>query len=661
MPPSSNVAPTAPSVNPLIASLQSRGIEAQLGRVVQSPEPGKPMKLAPDKKSYLVEVNYTLQFEVQAAEKVEVRREVADFRLPKDVGLPALAMKTPRLYLGEELLSLRDAGEHWAFRAKRDNLGNRDAKFILEYELNGLGFGGEVSAGRLSPQSFYNTNGNQLPKAIVSLESVAEGSVVLAGRQVDDAFPLSPLYWLASGNASSARMALNLGSSLQAMLKSTTPMRPEIAGPGKEKLRYGMWYTAPGAGLAIRTRCDNPKLGDQVLPGEGEGGLIEAIRVIGGDASTNNIAGVLHIGADRDAIVAAFGPPDTIPTEAHEALFGKDDKARAVLGDPKKFEYWDETFLYGGVRVKWKGTKVKWYEVARPVALLYNGTRAFVPPQPISVAFNIQTSRTSDDSLAEPVKRVLETAFDRASGVNSSSSSADWQVSADVQATASRRPAERKIRVRVGKNSKGKDVYEDRTERYTELTVRVAVKFTARDREGKEKTANWTKADSRDEASSSSSDILDWIVSNRRGVTDISDTLEKEAARFVTGLSNVTGTVLAVNAQDGTMLINLGKRHGVQTGGAMDFELFLAHRVNPRTGIADPGAKVKLIGEDVGKAWVEAIKVGDDWSIAQVKMRSGIMGDVGSRTRTAYEVIPRLIDPGSGVLRVRIAPRRKDR
>jgi hypothetical protein len=369
----------------------------------------------------VIEETWTHLIAVISAQRATVRRTVADFALPKDVGIQRLRSVKPFVYLGERRLSVADSGDSWRFRADRDMLGEEEATIVVQYDADGVGYGGEVRLRELDKA--YYAPVTPLSRPSVGLESIGEGAILLAGKPVSESLTLSPLYWLTGLDSGSSGINLNLGRDLQKLLNLPQLPKPDIPNPSRDKYRYGMWYTVPDLGLAIRTRCDNPEFKDQVLPSERDGGLIEAIRVIGGDGKKNSVAGVLRIGAERHAVLEAFGSPDTMSPDALKELFGSRDKARAVLGDSRKYEYWDETFMYGGIRVKWNAGKVKWYEIARPIPLLYNGTKAFVPPDPVSVSVDVRATKGTEDSLAQPVIGVLRRAFEKASGVTKSESS----------------------------------------------------------------------------------------------------------------------------------------------------------------------------------------------------------------------------------------------
>lgn len=627
----------------------------------------------------------TRRLNITADEPVVVRREVADFVMPRMIDIASLRGQTPSFYIGDQEIKPEDGGPNWRFRIKRDLLSDENAKLAINYQTNHGEFFGEMNVAK---PDFYQDN--QLPAPVVSLESFPENSVVVANKPVDETYRISPMQVLTSSGADEitgqdALQALGVSKIAsvsdpgEAVKKQLTEYR-FVPGPGKEDGRYGEWIVLNDRGIVLRCRWDPDEgnagktgKGRKFLPGRKSDGLLEAIRVTKPEGGS--VAGVLRVGATKQEVFDAFGSPDRSDIDPYQILDmqSSNDRGRSMFGD-KDLEGWDDSYLYGGIRIKWEAGQVKWFEIARPVQLLYNGTKAFNPPE--GKAIYVADVR-GPDTYSNRIRVDLMSFVSKASGVQLASSEADADMilaasyNLDVQEGMTYHQHKVKVpkRDRKGKieydkkgNMKTEDQWVNESFQCPSVTATASLNATLTDRA----TSGIERISLPASSSSDSGPHTEGQVCVRpsarsaiEGALSGKNTSEKSWQRsFVNAVArgvNTSGTVIAVNYKTGQMLINLGENNGIHEKGDEGTEmwLFLLTDVDVKTGVPKGDLNdTKLIGGK-GKSWLEVQKVGPTWCVVQPKTKDGM-----GHTTTDWGVIPRIVDPGSGLVRVQVVPKR---
>lgn len=559
-------------------------------------------------------LSQTLTQAVQAlalppTDPIVLRRELVRFVLPRD-GLPvAIRAVRPAVHLGDEPLVVREAPSGWSFEARRDRLPPKDARFVARFDTPNADFAGELSASRADP---YEENA--VAPGEMGLEAIPEGAITLSGKPVGTAFPLSPLHWVSPAGEvrlTTGRMALDLLGVTESL--PTGASRP----PGRRPLRwiqvpdpsgrFGLWIWLEDLGLGLHcrwaedeSRKDRRAKGGRFLPERGSLGILESIRVLSPEGGS--VGSALCVGRARSEILEAFGKVDVPDLDAAKVMGNAkgSERDRAITGDAR-IEAWDDSFLDGGIRAKWDGDRLKWFEIVRPAGLLYNGTRSFEPPERRKVHVRSVTSE-GDGKTDTQARLWVERLLKESSGVVQTDSPEGADLVLDLRFTA--------------RNAGGV--------RDSDFTV------TAFGGDGTtEKKAFSVKGGP---------------SSTRR------------FANAMAEIADIVGTVVAVNYETGSILINLGTKNGIRAKSeeeGTEFAMYLLYDVDPTTGrhLGDIDDEA-IVGKHF-KEWLEVQRVGPDWCVAKPKVKGSL-----KRTETAKEVISRLIDPGSGLVRVRVVAKR---
>ena len=598
-------------------------------------------------------------------ENVPVLREYATFELAK---APAgdtpksLESAEPRVFVGDSPVSLEDAPDHksWSFRVKREDIGEKEkpCDFVVQYEQGDFGYGGRIHS---TAHDFYSVN--PLTNEGVKLESVKEAKVTLAGQPISEGGShLSPIYWYKKDSEDAPKLVTG-NSALEGLGAKITPAYwPKIK---NDKYRYGGWLQLKDKGLALRVRSDN---GFDVLPAEKENGIVEAIRVLrpeGGD-----IGETVRVGATKSDVLATLGRPD-VPLSSAQlqalGLAGSPKEVNLALFGDATYEAWDDSFLYGGIRIKWDaGDRVKWFEIARPIQLLYQGTRAFNPIEPDSLFCKVITASGDEDGGLE---REVKSGFERAAGTKTVNSEADASVVVTAHISEVQTAKGELVAQTSFTDKKGKTYI---TPAHYDWTGFLTVRFTVTEKGVQTHTLAWSvssgysqKVDVSDSTAVEQVRMACLSPQNRGQIRDLEEMNGKSNTRYVslgqaaqraaTFGSHISATVLAVNHQTGAMLLNIGSKQGVRPGGEMNLELKLLHRVNPSDGAALNGAQgISLDGSKNKEShWIEVLEgVGEDWCVARPMTLKKTL--LGNKSGEDFAIMPALVDPGSGLARAYI-------
>lgn len=617
-------------------------------------------------------VHITEELAIVLPEPVTLRREVADFIMPKPRFIAVARDAKSTLTIGskqegQQGLQKEDDGQAWHFRIRRNEL-SKDDTLVLQSDTPNGSFGGSIDLGQ---PNYYEVNTLKAPDLV--LEAVPSRGIYFAGKPVDEAFPLSPIQWqgkLLTGNEALAM----LGVSERDPKKNKNIVVVDPTAGKNHRGRYGRWFRLLDKGLELRCRYDpDSQLPSPPLPASKDNGLVEAIRIISHEGG--QIGDALYVGAARDDIANAFGPPD--PPLAHLEEIGLDTPAKvslAAFGD-KSIAAWTDTYLYGGIRIGYVGDRVSWFEIARPVSMLYDGARAFVPDEARKVFLGEVKGDSSNATSA--FRRALAASLRSLSGMTQiqQREQADYALTGFVSTSKRSEQAYHKYTVEVvyyDNKGKKQKKYEDREEGFkcdeayasvnmsieltdlkTDKRVTVPVDALSGAENGPHKQGEHCRADP--------DSLLDSLLSAGRMQSQFLRPLN----RIASSESNILGTVLAVNYDSGQILINLGSKQGIHdksTAGSevTELSLLLADSVDLKTGEAVNLDKAKLLaGYDwrTGKRmveWLEVQKVGEDWCVAKLKRKSQPFNN----TVDAFGQIPRLLDAGSGLVRVRIAAKK---
>jgi len=598
-----------------------------------------------------------------ASAPVQVRREVADFDLQLPIELPAgpghlhvYAGETDASGSAQEIPLATKWPAMVEFRCNRATLGETAADLPVEYDTPSGRFAGVVA---VAHPDFYQTN--QCALQTLSLEAVT--SVELAGRPVGPDYPLSPLQWQGDANGQpTVRTGRDAVALLQLGPKDYTKVQP---GPSNEK-RYGLWLNADRFGLEFHCWVEDDRgeeeADNNLLPGSESLGLLGAIRVISPDGGS--VGGVLRVGALKTDVMAALGGPDKAAYDLSVIGLGEPaERSRLIYGDPK-FEAWDDSFLYGGIRVKWDGDRVKWFEIARPIQLLENGTRAFEPPvqKTVSLGRVSVTPSQYTDRFVSDLKRVLTGTSLK---LVDPGQDPDVVVDVDAQAISSRTQVQHYYAVKRKSYPEGflcdagtaRAVFRVES-RSSERTIDSdptnppanAVALTPIHIEHQRCVVNDLQL----------TQLLEASLLQRQSSALIGrhpDLLSREIVDQCNELSDMAGTVIAINYHTGEMLVNLGTNQGVRLGQEVsEMDLYLLSEVNARTGAGTDATNIKrerLMGEGF-KEWLEVEKAGPDWCVVVPTEQK----HDGRGTGPAYGAMIRLVDPASGLLRVRLIAKR---
>lgn len=615
------------------------------------------------------------KLKVQTRGPLRLRREVADFIVPK----PAILHNDPWAELaifisggdGEKsILSQSEDASSWKLKVRRDAIREGSSWFVVQASTRNGQFGGEVSLGKVD---YYGDN--RLASPVMTLESIPYGSVTLLGRAITADCPISPIMWLQgdSGTQHGAPPKVITGADACSVLHLAPDPKniTEPAPKDKEKARFGRWLNFPEQGIGLRCRYElDSKLrptGDKaVLPNKNSHGLLEAVRVFSPEAGS---IGPLHVGASRSEIEAAYGSFDT---KFDLSVIGLTPANQAALiYGQASVEAPDDTLLRDGIRIKWDGDRVKWFEISRPIQLLYNGTRAFQPSLPKTIF--VEDLRTDSLDAAATVSGQLRDWAEMASGFVAAKSAEEanllimgelttdeyrWQVTHSFEEYVQEEDKDGNIQ--------SKWVTHDESFMCPALTVRANVDITIRSNdanselshfswEGSNSSANNHQAGKRCDYPIGISLLRELL--RFKGKT--AESLRRQITNACAEESGVTGAVVAINYETGQMLINLGRDHGIRKKTEQEgteFNVYMLFEVDPETGASvNPNIdSQRLMGKSFDE-WVEVEEVGDDWCVAVPKKKERSLG--GLSTRTAFGQIPRLIDPGSGLLRVQVKPK----
>ncbi len=619
---------------------------------------------------------------------VRLQRMVADFRIPKPKNGAEFDEKQLVAYLGEEKTPLIDKGDTFAFRLRREYFESDEGEtakptsaaekleLVLQADNGHAGFGAVCP---LPAVDFYSPN--MLPEPKLILESIPEVEVL--GREVNEDFRFSPLMWreddrpvrVITGNQAMEMLGVDLskvksiGKLSEMNAKSSQTAYSFDPGPGNQKGRYGRWIWLNDKGLILRCRFDSDGKAPEdpnaprssgspkMLPNKKVSGVLEAIRVTKPDACV--VGGVLRVGATREEIIRAFGEPDVSPYDLSLIGLGKNDnRSVSVCGD-KDLEVWDETYLYDGIRIKWAVGAVKWFEIARPIQLLYNGTRAFDPPS----ARRLYIEDPNANSNISSARAVLNELASKASGMTltSSASAADFTLSSRFSTRQSTSDAQHTYSIKEKYYEKGKEKsrYVERKENFLcpEISAHLDVSISLSGM-GTSKYVSWERGTTsgghvKGERCDPSGDaLISGLFASARG--DGAASLLRQFSSACADASNIMGAVVAINYENGKLLVNLGRNQGIRSKSeseGTELDLFLLNDVDPKTGASSTALGAhQIMGRKGFVEWLEVQHVGADWCIAVAK-RKGSFG----KTENAWGVIPRMVDPGNGLLRVRIA------
>jgi len=345
------------------------------------------------------------QYVAYKSDALMTKRQVVDFRIPKPANASGFAPGSLKVFRGDTPVGVRDDGDSWALRVPRkeavgdancDGQGSvaTPATFTVRGSTPAAYFARDIAVKDIN---IYEEN--VLPQAVLSLVSLRPNSVNIGGSPVGDSFRLSPYFWAHRGAGQlfgkedtdfahpdeiSGRVALSM-LGIRNMPKADDDSNHEskhffqVPGPSNERYRFGqwIWLLDHGLGLRCRPEAEHRTSGrtstGRVLPAPEDFGILEGIRFI--TRTAGDIGGVVAVGASRTQVYAALGPPDDSLSSIESKLgIGiAAEKSRNLLGSPD-IECEDEAFFGGAIKVKWDGSVVKWFEIARPIQMLYAGT-----------------------------------------------------------------------------------------------------------------------------------------------------------------------------------------------------------------------------------------------------------------------------------------------
>lgn len=605
------------------------------------------------------------EYLIEIKKSIEVRREVAEFIIPK----PSLASSGAivKVFLGDagdksKGLPLEEVDQNWRVRVQRGALSG-PGKFIVRCEQRGFSFGGEAT---FEDPDCYRLNRANFPA--LKLESVAQGAVNVLGKPVSDSYPISPFHWTRSGaSGGSGTVELVTGKKALEVLGLAESKDKKVFERKYKKPDFGEWLVFPQQGIWLHTRFEpNASVAGQLkdnmkfLPGLDQHGLLESVRFTKSEAGS--VGDVFRVGASKADIVAFMGEPDKDPADIAQRLkLGEGATRSEKLYGDKTIECWDDTFLHGGIRVKWANGQVAWFEIARPVQLLFDGTRAFVPGTAPTVYLESVEGTASD---RDRVEAMCSSFLKTGSGVRAVNdpSAADFRVRVRFS-IASEKTHERHQYYRKYRDSKGKERGEYRDEGFEceQAFGRANFAFDLIGRDGnKIDGVVWTNTS----AATSQSSHSEHKVCRASELAAREDSLYGQEAKLrrlvgdmCTRASDMTGAVLAVNYVSGEMLINLGAQQGVQGSGnseVTEMDAFIVDEVNPNTGATMADLEPhRVVGKNF-KEWIEVLQVGPNWCIAKPVKKDGI-----GHTILSHAALIRLVDPASGLLRVKLSPKIK--